>query len=81
VLVYEASLARRIDAEELLPAGSLEEVEIRAVAVHAVERCVAEIVRGGGRATAQALDSVLWTRGQRAEIKAHPRHRTRSVYY
>lgn len=81
VLVYEASLARRIDAEELLPAGSLEEVEIRAVAVHAVERCVAEIARGGGRSTAQALDTVLWNRGQRPELKAHPRHRTRSVYY
>jgi len=81
VLVYEASLARRIDAEELLPAGSLEEVEIRAVAVHAVERCVAEIARGGGHSTAQALDSVLWNRGQRPELKATPRHRTRSVYY
>jgi hypothetical protein len=81
VLVYEASLARRIDAEELVPVGSPEEVEIRAVAVHAVERCVAEIVRGGGRATAQALDTVLWNRGQRPEMKAHPRHRTRSVYY
>jgi len=81
VLVYEASLARRIEAEELVPAGSLEEVEIRAVAVHAVERCVAEIVRRGGRATAQALDTVLWNRGQRPEMKAHPRHRTRSVYY
>ena len=81
VLVYEASLARRIDAEELVPAGSAEEVEIRAVAVHAVEQCVAEIARSGGRATAQALDTVLWNRGQRPEMKAHPRHRTRSVYY
>jgi hypothetical protein len=81
VLVYEASLARRVDAEELVPAGSLEEVEIRAVSVHAVERCVAEIARGGGRTTAQVLDTVLWNRGQRPELKAHPRHRTRSVYY
>jgi len=81
VLLYEASLARRVDAEEPVAAGSLEEVEIRAVAVHAVERCVAEIARGGGRATAQALDGVLWNRGQRPEMKAHPRHRTRSIYY
>lgn len=80
-LVYEESLARRIDAEEPVPAGSLEEVEIRAVAVHAVECCVAEIARAGGSTTAQALDAVLWNRGQRPELKAHPRHRTRSVYY
>jgi hypothetical protein len=81
VLVYEPSLAQRIDAGELIEVGSLEEVEIRAVAVHAVERCVAEIARGGGRATAQALDTVLWNRGQRPEMKAHPRHRTRSIFY
>ena len=46
VLVYAPSLARRIDAGELLAAGSPEEVEIRAGAVHAVERWVAEPARG-----------------------------------
>jgi len=81
VLEYEASLAARVDAEALVAAGSPEEVEIRAAAVHAVERCVAEIARRGGRTTAQALDTVLWNRGQRPDVKAHPRHRTRSTYY
>jgi hypothetical protein len=81
VLAYEAALARRIDAEEPIASGSREEVEIRACAVHAVELCAAEIARLGGSATAQALDHALWSRGQRPEIKAHPRHRTRSVFY
>lgn len=81
VLVYAEPLARRIDAGETIAAGSPEEVEIRACAVHAVERCVEEIARLGGAATAQALDYALWNRGQRPEFKAHPRHRTRSVYY
>ena len=81
VLVLDASLGRRIDSGWLVAAGSPEEVEIRAVSVHAVELCVAEIERGGGRATAQALDAALWQRGQSPEMKAHPRHRTRSVYY
>jgi hypothetical protein len=81
VLAYEAALARRIDAEEPIASGSREEVEIRACAVHAVELCAAEIARLGGSATAQALDHALWNRGQRPEIKAHPRHRTRSVFY
>jgi hypothetical protein len=81
VLAYADALARRIDAGELIASGSPEEVEIRACAVHAVERCVEEIARRGARATAQALDYALWNRGQRPEFKAHPRHRTRSVYY
>lgn len=87
VLRYEPDLARRIDAEELVPAGSEEEVEIRAAAVHAVELCVAEIAAAGGPGlpggarTARELDQLLWRRGQRPDMKAHPRHRTRSTYY
>lgn len=81
VLVYAAPLAARIDAEELLQPGSPEEVEIRAAGVHAVERLVAAIRAGGGRATAHEIDMALWHRGQRPEIKAHPRHRARCPYY
>ncbi len=81
VLVYDAELESRVDAEELLEAGSPEEVEIRAGAVHAVECCVALLREAGGRITAQELDTVLWTRGQQPEIKAYPRHRTRTPYY
>ena len=81
VLRYDEGLARRIDAGALIAAGSPEEVEIRAAAVHAVELCVAEIRGGGGSATAHGLDFVLWNRGQRPEVKAHPRHRTRTTYY
>jgi hypothetical protein len=81
VLRYDEDLARRIDAGALIASGSPEEVEIRAAAVHAVELCVAEIRGGGGSATAHGLDFVLWNRGQRPEVKAHPRHRTRTTYY
>lgn len=81
VLVYAPELAARIDAGELLPAGSPQEVEIRALALHAVELCVGRL-RASGRATsARELDQALWNRGQRPELKARPRHRTRSVYY
>jgi hypothetical protein len=81
VLVYAPELARRIEAEEVLAAGSPEEVEIRAVAVHAVEQLVAACARAGRPTTAARLDHWLWNRGQRPELKARPRHRTRSVYY
>ncbi|MDI7277898.1 MAG: queuosine salvage family protein [Anaerolineae bacterium] len=81
ILRYEAGLAARIDREELIAAGSAQEVEIRACAVHAVE-LVVESLRGMGRAvTAQGLDFLLWNRGQQPAYKARPRHRTRTVFY
>ena len=77
VLRYEEGLVHRIDAGELIPAGSPEEVEIRAVALHAVER-LAERLPG---VTPRDLDVYLWNRGQGAAYKAAPRHRTRTVFY
>ncbi len=81
VLVYGVALAARIDAGELIEAGSPEEVEIRAGAVHAVERCVAQLREAGVRTSARELDTLLWTRGQLPEFKAHPRNRTRTTFY
>jgi hypothetical protein len=80
-LRYTAELERRIDAGELIAAGSPEEVEIRACAVHAVEGCAAAARRAGRRVSVRHLDWLLWNRGQCAKIKARPRHRTRTSYY
>jgi hypothetical protein len=81
VLRYDPALLARIEAGELIVAGSLEEVEIRAAAVHAVE-CMCELLRSEGRGvTAQRLDYLLWNRGQSPAMKAHPRHRARSPFY
>lgn len=76
VLVYDASLVERIEGGELIPAGSEEEVEIRASAVHAVE-----LLSGILNVRAMDLDYLLWNRGQQPEYKARPRHRTRTVFY
>ena len=81
VLVYEESLASRIDREEVLVVASEEEVEIRAVAVEAVERLVAALAGSGRPTTAHALDGLLWNAGQAPEIKARPRHRARCSFY
>jgi Queuosine salvage protein len=77
VLRYDDALLARIEAGERLDPGSTEEVEIRAVAVHAVEQLVAEL----DGATAGEVDMALWHRGARPEMKAHPRHRTRTTAY
>ncbi|HLL51441.1 MAG TPA: queuosine salvage family protein [Thermomicrobiales bacterium] len=81
LLEYDADLLGRIECGELIPVGSPEEVEIRAVAVHAVERIVTELRAAGVPATARELDYLLWNRGQGPSYKAQPRHRTRSVFY
>jgi hypothetical protein len=81
VLHYDPELVSRIERHVLLAPGSPEEVEIRAVALHAVERAVAALRERGVEASARRLDTQLWRRGQRPEIKAHPRHRARCAYY
>jgi hypothetical protein len=75
ILVYDAGLAARIDAGELLAAGR-EEREIRACALHACELLSARL-----GVPARVLDMWLWSRGQAPELKARPRHRCRTVYY
>jgi hypothetical protein len=75
VLHYDAELAGRIDAGELLPTGE-EEREIRACAVHACELIAAEL-----GVPPRTLDVWLWNRGQGPRYKARPRHRTRTVFY
>ena len=81
VLAFEPRLVLRIDAEELIPSGSEEEVEIRAVALHAVERLHASCARRGFDPGVHRLDGLLWSRGQSPAIKARARHRTRCPYY
>lgn len=77
VLRYSRELEGQIERGEPVRAGSLEEIEIRAVALHAVER-LADGIPG---ATPRALDVYLWNRGQGSAYKAVPRHRTRTVFY
>lgn len=82
IMHYEEPLAARIDAGELIPSGSAEEIEIRACAVQGVELLTAELRKCGHAATAMALDYLLWNRGQQPYYKkVHPRHRTRTVFY
>jgi hypothetical protein len=76
VLRYDPQLAARIDAGDLLEAGSPEEVEIRACAVHA-----GELIAGRLAVPPRTLDGWLWNRGQAPRYKARPRHRTRTVFY
>jgi hypothetical protein len=75
VLVYEDSLAARVDNGEPLAPGR-EEHEIRACAVHACEQLAAK-----HDVQPRTLDNWLWNRGRGPAYKARPRHRCRCVFY
>ncbi|MBD2304856.1 hypothetical protein H6G17_04930 [Chroococcidiopsis sp. FACHB-1243] len=81
ILQYEQSLAAKIDAEELIAAGTEEEIEIRACTIHAAELIVAQLRRLEHKVSALKLDYFLWNRGQQPEYKSRPRHRTRTIFY
>jgi hypothetical protein len=81
VLRYDPALAARIDRGEPLTCGTPEEVEIRAVGVHAVELLADACRRAGRTVPPRTLDLVLWTRGGEPRYKAVPRHRARSWWY
>lgn len=81
LLRYDTGLAGRIERGEPIPAGSGEEVEIRACAVHAGELIVARLRERGVRADAMLLDNFLWHRGQQPLYRSRPRHRTRTSAY
>lgn len=77
ILTYDPRLLNRIAGEQLVAAGSIEELEIRACALHAVELLRRHLTG----VTSMQLDYVLWNRGQEPKYKAQPRHRTRTVFY
>jgi hypothetical protein len=76
MLEYAPELAARVDAGEELPAGSAEEVEIRACAVHACELLAA---RWG--VPPRVLDNWLWNRGQGPPYSDGRAHMTKTVFY
>jgi hypothetical protein len=78
LLAFDDDLVERIDGGVLLEHDSTEEVEIRALALHAVELLVQA---HPDTTTAAALDWVLWTRGAAQRYKQHPRHRARTTAY
>jgi hypothetical protein len=81
LLEYDHDLLARIERGELIPPGSEEEVELRAVTIHAVERLVEALNETGTPTTARHLDYLLWNKGADEIYKALPRHRTRTVFY
>ncbi len=81
VLSYAPALARRIDDGVRLRAGSPEEIELRAVALTAVERLAAAARDRGLAVRPRDLDVALWERGQAGSYAGRPPHRTLTTAY
>jgi hypothetical protein len=80
ILRYSSPLAEMVDRQVLLPAGSSEEVEIRASTVWAVELLRQEIQAQGLDLPSYRIDWLLWSASQESG-QMRPYHRTRTIYY
>lgn len=80
-LRYAPELAVRVDRKEEIPAGSPEEVEIRAATVWAVEEIARQLRAAGRPLSPWQVDWALWNLGQRLPPDAPPYHRTRTTFY
>jgi hypothetical protein len=81
VLYYEKDLAGKVDAGTLFEPGAIEEVEIRANTVWAIEELRKEMGHRGQDLSAFEIDGILWNMGQQDRYRAKPYHKVRTIYY
>ena len=81
VLCYSDSLAQRVDTRIEIPAGSVEEIEIRALTVAAIERLHAALSIRGICLSSVQIDWALWDAAQGQPPDGKPYHHTRTIYY
>ncbi|HWQ59676.1 MAG TPA: queuosine salvage family protein [Candidatus Fimivivens sp.] len=81
ILRYSDALAAKVDHKILLEHGGVEEVEIRANTIWAVETIREELAKRGTALTSIEINDYLWLLGQRDEYRAKPYHRTRTTAY
>lgn len=81
ILEYSKDLAKKIDSKIEIPAGSDEEIEIRASTIWAVELTTRELKKKFPQANAARVDGIFWFRGQVKSPDDKPYHRTRTIWY
>lgn len=81
VIGYEEGLQEKIDGYEPLKPGGSEEVEVRAMAVWAVEALKEAFRDVSIRATSTQIDGWLWRLGQLEPFRRKPYHRCRTIFY
>ena len=81
ILTYAPSLAARIAAREVIPAGSPAEIEIRAATIWACELLRRALAAHDRPLRAFEIDWALWTAGQSLPADTPPYHRTPTIFY
>ena len=76
LLQYSPELAKKLAARELLESASPEEIEIRAISLHA-----SELIAKSLNVPARELDILLWNKGQAMKYRKIARHRTKTSFY
>ncbi|SPD75960.1 conserved hypothetical protein [uncultured Desulfobacterium sp.] len=81
ILKYTQQLKQKVDHEILLEPGGMEEIEIRANTVWAVELICRELKRAGKNMNAFQIDNILWNLGQKDESRTKPYHKVVTIFY
>ena len=82
----DLSIFLQVDCRVELPAGSEEEIEIRACTIWAVEQVMTALRERHGREGSPVphsvqLDWYLWEQGERQRMNAPPHHQTITHFY
>lgn len=81
IMRYAPTLAKRVDAQFELEAGSAEEVEIRAATLWAVELLREALETRGHTLMSIHVDWILWEASQGKFENMKPYHRVRTIFY
>ncbi|MDD3159589.1 MAG: queuosine salvage family protein [Candidatus ainarchaeum sp.] len=81
ILIYSSDLANRVDNKIEILHNSLEEIEIRAQAINAVDLIKNELVKKNLSVNSIDIDVSLWLASQDKNIPTKPYHRTRTIFY
>ncbi len=81
IVQYAPSLARKVDAQIELAAGSAAEIEVRAATLWGVEFLRDALARRGRNLWSIQIDWILWEASQARFEGMKPYHRVRTIYY
>lgn len=81
ILEYDPELTQKVDRLLEIPAGSDEEIEIRATTIWAVELVTRAVKKQIPTACAADIGRALWFKSQDKSSDDKPYHRTRTVWY
>ena len=81
ILNYSDSLKNLIDSKTPIPHDGLEEIEIRANMLYAMEIIKDELDKSGKKMNSSSIDNALWLISKKDDFKSNPHHLTRTIYY